>query len=328
MSAPPPVLVEVVRSGFVEGHHRGSVVALDADGTVVLSAGDVEAPVFPRSANKPLQAVGLLGAGLGAVLDEAVLADAGNDALLAVVASSHSGEPMHVELVARLLALEGRCSAELQCPPALPIDEVAAQALLAGGGQPDRIHMNCSGKHAGMLVACVRSGWLTPTYRRADHPLQRAIRATVERLAGEPVAAAGVDHCGAPLFALPLTAMARAYARLVMADPGSDERRVANAMRAHPDVVGGTGRAVTALMARVPGLLAKDGAEGVFAAALPDGRAVAVKIDDGANRASAPVLVAALAALGVDVSGLAGVATPVLYGGGQPVGQVRALPLA
>ena len=324
---PLPVLAEVVRSGFVEGRHHGSVVALDASGHVLLSMGDVDAPMFPRSANKPMQAVGMLGAGLGDVLDEAVLADAGNERLLAICAASHSGEPMHIELVQRLLALEGRCSAELQCPPSLPINEAAAQALLAGGGHPDRLHMNCSGKHAGMLVTCVRSGWLTPTYRSPDHPLQRAIRTTLERLAGEPASAVGIDHCGAPLFALSLTSLARGYARIVTAPPGSAERRVADAMRAHPEVVGGTGRPVTALMAGVPGLLAKDGAEGVFAAALPDGRAVAVKIEDGANRASAPVLVEALRTLGVDVSGVAEAAATVLYGAGRPVGGVRALPL-
>jgi len=325
---PLPVLAEVVRSGFVEGTHRGSVVALNPDGSELMSVGDVSTPIFPRSTSKPMQAVGMLGAGLGAVLDEAVLADAADDRLLALCAASHSGEPLHVELVQRLLSLSGRCSAELQCPPALPLDAAAAQALLSSGGLPDRIHMNCSGKHAGMLTACTSSGWLTPTYRRPDHPLQLAIQATIERLAGEPVSAVGVDGCGAPLYALSLTGVARAFGCLVTAEPGSDERRVADAMRAHPEVVGGTGRDVTALMTGVPGLLAKDGAEGVFGAALPDGRAIAVKIADGAARASAPVLVEALRTLGVDVGGVAEVAAPAVYGGGRPVGCVRVLPLA
>ena len=154
--------------------------------------------------------------------------------------------------------------------------------------------MNCSGKHAAMLATCVANGWPTSTYRDPDHPLQVSLRGTVERLAGEPVAAVGVDGCGAPLFALTLTGLARAFAAIATAADGTPEHRVAAAIRRYPEWLGGTRRDVTRLVAGVPGLIAKDGAEGVYAAALPDGRAVALKIDDGGQRARPPVMVAAL----------------------------------
>jgi L-asparaginase II len=185
--------------------------------------------------------------------------------------------------------------------------------------------MNCSGKHAAMLATCVANHWPTGSYRDPDHPLQVAVRRTVERLAGEQVGAVGVDGCGAPLFALSLTGLARAFAAIATAPAGSPEHRVATAIRRHPEWLGGTGRDVTRLVAGVPGLIAKDGAEGVYAAALPDGRAVALKIDDGASRARPPVMVAALRALGVDAPVLDELAEVPLLGGGQPVGAVRAV---
>ena len=184
--------------------------------------------------------------------------------------------------------------------------------------------MNCSGKHAAMLATCVVRGWPLPGYLAQDAPLQVALAAAVAELAGEPVAHVAVDGCGAPQHALTLTGLARAYGRLVRAPEGSPERRTADAMRAHPDVVGGTGRDVTLLMAGLPGLLAKDGAEGVYAAALPDGSAVALKVADGAGRPRVPVLVAALRALGADAPVLDELATLPVLGGGRVVGEVRA----
>jgi L-asparaginase II len=195
--------------------------------------------------------------------------------------------------------------------------------LIRAGEGPDRLHQNCSGKHAAMLATCVANDWPTQNYLDPTHPLQLAIRASVEDVAREQVAAVGVDGCGAPLFALSPVALARAFSRLVTGNAGTAERRVADAMRAHPFLVGGTGRDVTALMRGVDGLLVKDGAEGVVAAATGDGVGIAVKIDDGAGRARSPVLVAALRRLGVtvDVSAL----TPAdVLGHGRPVGAVRA----
>ncbi len=307
-----PVLVEVERSGWVEGTHAGSVVALRADGSRALALGDLERPVFPRSSNKPLQAVGLLRAGW----------QPADEQELALATASHSGEPEHLAVVRRLLAGAGLDETALGNPPMLPLSEPAAEALLARGERPTALTMNCSGKHAAMLAACVANGWPVEGYLAQDHPVQQAMQAAIEELAGEPVLHVAVDGCGAPQHALTLPGLARAFARLAAAAPGTPERRTADAMRAFPQLVGGTGRDVTALMTAVPGLVAKDGAEGVYAVALPDGRAVALKVEDGAARARTPVLVAALRRLGVE--GLDELATLPVLGGGRVVGEVRA----
>jgi L-asparaginase II len=182
--------------------------------------------------------------------------------------------------------------------------------------------MNCSGKHAAMLATCVVNGWPTSSYLNPQHPLQQAILRTVEELAGERVPATGVDGCGAPLFALTLAGLARAFRVLVLAAPGTPERRVADAMRAHPEWTSGTIRDERKLMDAVPGLLIKGGAEGVDAFALSDGRAGAVKIDDGAHRGRTPVTVAALRLLGAAVP--AELATVPVIGGEAEVGVIRA----
>ncbi|WP_049567786.1 asparaginase [Streptomyces sp. SBT349] len=294
MAATSPVLAEVVRSGFVEGRHHGSLVVLAADGSVERALGDVEAPVFPRSSNKPMQAAGMLRAGLDVSGER-----------LAIAAGSHAGEDFHRELVAAVLADHGLTEEALACPP-----------------DPTKSAMNCSGKHAAMLATCVARGWPVAAYTDPGHPLQVALRGTVAELVGEEIAHTGVDGCGAPLFALSLTGLARAFRAHVLAAPGSPERRVADAMRAHPEYVAGTERPDTLLMREVPGVMAKGGAEGVQAVALPDGRALAFKIEDGNARARVPVLTAVLATLGVTAGSLP--PSPVL-GGGRPVGEVRAI---
>jgi L-asparaginase II len=308
-----PLLAEVVRNGFVESRHRGSVVALAADGSRVYVAGEVDVPVFPRSSLKPLQALGMLRSGW----------HPDDDRQIALAAASHSGEPAHVDVVRRILADAGIDVADLDNTPDLPLDRDAAHALIGAGGGADSLHQNCSGKHAAMLATCVAAGWPTAGYRSPDHPLQVAIRATIEDLTDEQVAAVAVDGCGAPLFAVSLAGLARGFARLVTAPPSDPAGRVAAAMRAHPFLVGGSGRDVTALMTGVPGLLAKDGAEGVYAAALSDGSAVALKIEDGNGRARAPVMVAVLRRLGIEPSGLEALAAPPVLGHGEPVGAIR-----
>jgi L-asparaginase II len=308
-----PVVAEVERSGVVESVHHGSAVALSADGDVVVSIGAPDDPVFPRSCLKPLQAAAMVRAGLS--LD---------GPQLAVVAASHSGEPKHLDLVRSILASAGLDASALDNAVGMPLSADAARAVVRAGGEPARLYQNCSGKHAGMLATCVAAGWPTAGYRAPEHPVQQAIRDGLEALVGRPPDAVGVDGCGAPVFAFPLVGIARAMTRLVCAAPGTPERRVADAMRAHPDVVGGTGRDVTALMTGVPGLLAKDGAEGCAAAALADGSAAAVKIGDGGGRARTPVLVALLRRLGVDAPVLDELATVPVYGGGAVVGEVRA----
>jgi len=308
-----PVLADVVRSGYLEGTHTGSVVALHADSSFALALGELDRPVFPRSSNKPLQAAALLDAGWSPR----------DSAELALAAASHSGEPEHLSVVRRMLAEPG--VAALGCPAMLPLSEAAAHALLASGGAATPLTMNCSGKHAAMLATCVARGWPLAGYLVADHPVQLAITGGIERLAGERVLHLAVDGCGAPQHALTLTGLARAFGRLASAPAGvaGSGRRVADAMREHPFLVGGTGRDVTALMAGVPGLVAKDGAEGVYAVGLPDGAAVALKIEDGAARARTPVLVAALRALGVDAPVLGELATTPVLGGSAVVGEVH-----
>jgi L-asparaginase II len=306
-----PVLAEVVRSGFTESWHRGSFVALDASGNVAFSAGSAAIPVFPRSSNKPLQAVAMLRARLD--LD---------GELLALASASHSGEDFHVAGVQRILENAGLTSGDLQCPPALPLDPDAARRAIRAGQPPARIWMNCSGKHAAMLATCAANGWPTATYRDPGHPLQRLIYDTVQELTGETITATGVDGCGAPLFALTLTGLARAFRALVLAAPGTPERRVADAIRAHPELTSGTKRDENLLMRAVPGLLDKGGAEAVDAFALPDGRAAAVKFDDGFPRARTPVTAAILRRLDIDVPDRF-LSVPVL-GGGEPVGEIRA----
>jgi len=313
-----PVLAEVVRSGFAESRHHGSAVVLAADGREVLfSAGEVTAPMYPRSSNKPVQAAAMRSCGLD--LD---------GELLALAAASHSGEEFHVTGVRKILASAGLTEDALQCPPALPLDEAAMRRLLRDGGGPDRVHMNCSGKHAAMLATCVTAGWPTESYRDPGHPLQREIRATLERLSGEKVAATGVDGCGAPLFAVSLTGLARAFRSLVLAAPSSAERSVADAVRAHPEWTSGSARSERALMMAVPGLLVKSGAEGVQAFALADGRAAAVKLEDGAGRAVPAITVALLRLLGgwdeAEPGALDRVADLPVYGGERVVGRIRA----
>jgi L-asparaginase II len=320
---PNPVLAEVVRCGFTESRHRGAAVIVGPDGAVLragtggapMQAGAVDEPVFPRSSNKPLQAAAMVACGLGL-----------EGELLALAAASHSGEDFHVAGARKILAGAGLAEDALLCPPAWPGDADAQHALLRSGGEPDAVHHNCSGKHSAMLATCVAAGWPTGSYTDPGHPLQAEIRRTVERLTGEQVAAVGVDGCGAPLFAVSLTGLARAFSVLVRAAPGTPERRVADAMRAHPEWTSGSRRDERALMDRVPGLLVKGGAEGVQALALPDGRAAAFKIDDGDNgrRVRTPVTVALLRTLGAAGQALAELATSPVLGGGAVVGQTRA----
>jgi L-asparaginase II len=303
----------VFRSGFPEGHHRGSLVILAADGSVECALGTPDAEMFPRSSNKPLQAAALLHCGLD-------LAQEG----LALAAASHSGEPFHLDGVRKLLAGAGVDPALLRNPESLPLDPEEARAYLRRGRGPERITMNCSGKHAAMLAACAVNGWPMTGYLDPGHPVQQAVLRTVRKATGDPVTHVGVDGCGAPLLSVTLTGLARAFRSYVLADPGSPERRVADAMRAHPAFVAGTRRIDTWLMEGVPGAMAKMGAEGVQAVALGDGRAVAFKVDDGARRATGPVLAAALRRMGVENPVLDRIAEAPLYGGGERVGEVRA----
>jgi L-asparaginase II len=294
------------RSGTVESVHHGAVVALSADGSVAWAAGDPAVAIFPRSALKPLQAAAMVGAGLAL-----------EDRLLAVVCASHDGRPEHLAAVRGVLAGGGLDETDLDNTPAMPLEGDAMRAVVRAGGGPASIYQNCSGKHAGMLVTAVRNGWPTAGYRAPDHPVQRLILDELAARAGT-ISAVGVDGCGAPAPVVSLLGLAQAVRGLAV-----EGHQVQRAMSGHPEMVGGPARDVTLLMQLVPGLLAKDGGEGVQVAALPDGRTVAVKIADGAGRARAPVTVAALRSLGVDLRADA-LVEPVL-GHGEPVGRVTSL---
>lgn len=311
-------MAEVVRSGFVEGRHHGSAVALAPDGTVEWAVGDVGSPVLPRSSNKPLQAVAMVGAGLDLPPD-----------LLALACASHSGEALHLDGVRRILSEAGLGADDLQCPVDWPmIDSVRDEALRAGASA-SRLFMNCSGKHAAMLATCVANGWDTATYLSPAHPLQQAIVATFERLTGEPVDTVAVDGCGAPLLSTSLTGLARAFRTVSLATSGP-EARVAEAIRTHPELVSGSTRDELALLRAIPGAVGKAGAEACYAVALPDGRAFALKIEDGGARARPVVMAAALERsgvlemAGVDAEAVRRTGEHVLLGGGVPVGEVRA----
>ena len=306
-----PVVAHVIRSGFVESVHHGSVVALDADGSTLLAIGDIAGPIFPRSASKPIQALAMLRAGLG--LD---------GELLAMAAASHSGEQFHLDNVLRILARAGLSEQDLQNTPDLPYDESERNAWIASGREATSLAQNCSGKHSAMLATCVAAGWDTATYREPSHMLQRLMEQTLADVCGEPVAATGIDGCGAPVMAVSLTGLARAFSRIAGAPDGTNEAKVGNAMRAFPQCVGGTRRDVTALMRGVPGLIAKDGAESVYAVGLADGRAIALKIADGGQRARPVVMAAALRRLGIEAAVLDEMAHAPVLGHGQQVGSI------
>jgi L-asparaginase II len=304
-------LAHVVRGGVVESAHRGHLLALDGGGVPVAQVGDPDVVLLPRSSLKPVQAVAMLRAGVE--LD---------GELLALACASHSGEPRHLDGVRRILAGAGRTEDDLANTADLPLGAEVGAAWRAAGHGPSPLAQNCSGKHAAMIATCVAAGWPVEGYRDPAHPLQKAIRDVVGELTGDgdPVHTT-VDGCGAPLYSCTLAGLARAFARLVRSAPGTPEHRVATAMAAHPAWVGGTGRTATDLMAGLPGLVCKDGAEGVCAAALPDGSALAVKVLDGSARPVPVVVTAALRALGADVP--ADLGRVAVLGGGEPVGEVR-----
>jgi L-asparaginase II len=313
----PAVLARVVRGGVVESVHHGHLSAIGADGREVLRVGDPDAQVLARSSLKPLQAVAMLRAGLD--LD---------GPLLALACASHNGEAVHVEGARAVLAGAGLDEGALQNTPDLPLDDAAAFAWRTGGRGREPVAQNCSGKHAAMLATCVANGWDTATYRDPQHALQQAVRATLVDLTGDEPEVVTVDGCGAPLFSCTLTGLARAFGAIARAGAEGDDGplgRVARAMNGHPQMVGGTGRDVTALMAGVPGLVAKDGAEGVYAVGLPDGSAAALKVLDGAQRPRPVVMAAALRVLGLDAPVLDEVGDVPVLGHGERVGAVEAV---
>jgi L-asparaginase II len=304
------VLVEVRRGGVLEGVHRGHAVVLAADGTIECAWGDPGAQILPRSANKPAQATAMVRAGLP--LD---------GELLALAAASHSGEEFHLDGVRRILAQVGLDESHLLTPPEMPMDDEVRLGLQLAGVQPSSAYMNCSGKHAAMLLTCVVNDWSLVDYTDPQHPLQRAIWAETAERAGEVPWATAIDGCGAPLFGLSVLGLARLGASIATSDD-EPARRVADAMRSHPDWVAGTRRDAAALQRSLPGALIKEGAEAVYLAVLPDGRSIALKIEDGSGRARPVAMAGILRAIGIDNDVIAEQSRQVLLGGGRPVGEI------
>ena len=311
-------LVHVIRSGLVESVHLGHVAVCDADGRLVAWAGDPKRPVFARSCMKPLQAAVSLKA-----IDEPM-----PDREVAVMCASHNGEPIHVGAVMAVLKRAGLGPDSLRNPPGWPLDPEA----MASSHLEHRLLMDCSGKHAGMLLACVRAGWDTNTYPRPSHPLQRRVLRAVLRATDLEEVTVGVDGCGVPVHGMPLRSMATLFARLAeperLGDLGPDADRVVEAMLAEPYLVGGR-RSWDSEVMRVAGdVVAHRGAESLECAAiLPSGLGVAVKIEDGSNRAGAPAVIAVLRQLdglsAAQVRELTPLGEPEVLGGGKPVGRLE-----
>jgi L-asparaginase II len=304
------ILVEVRRGGVVEGVHRGHAVVLAPDGSIERSWGDPQAQILPRSSNKPAQASAMVRAGLPLEAE-----------LLALASASHSGETFHLEGVQRILDKAGLDELALLTPPELPLDEAVRLEVQMAGQVASSAYMNCSGKHAAMLLTCVVNDWPTADYTSLDHPLQQLIADEIAQRAGEQPWASAVDGCGAPLIGLTVAGLARMGAAVAS---GEDEpaRRVADAMRGYPDWVAGTRRDAAALQRSLPGALIKEGAEAVYLVVLPDGRAIALKIEDGGGRARPVAMAGILRAIGVDNDVTEAQARQVLFGGGRPAGEI------
>lgn len=319
-------LVVATRGGLVESIHYGSAIATAPDGSTLATAGDPLAPFYPRSSLKPLQAVAMVRAGLNLPAD-----------LLALAAASHSGGAKHRGGTQRILAMHGLTTGDLENSTDLPHGTNEREDWLRSGFHATQLTQNCSGKHAAMAATCVINGWPVKGYLNPSHPLQQHVAATLTELTEEEPFARSADGCGTPLFALTLRGMARAFGRIAAAAgnaagstsddagsaPAAAEAAVGLAMRQHPDMVAGEGRDVTDLMRLLPGSVAKDGFEGVQLVGLPDGRAVAVKISDGGDRARMPATVRLLGSLGVDIAPLAGIGTAPVLGGGHTVGLLQ-----
>ncbi len=306
-----PIAV-ATRSGFDESLHFGAGLVRDGRGSVEASVGDSDTIVYPRSSLKPLQADAMVAAGLDLPLD-----------LLAVACASHSGEAVHLDAARRTLEMVGLTEADLQNTPARPFGAIARDAARRAGIEPSPLQQNCSGKHAAMLATCKVNGWPVEHYLAVEHPLQQSITEHIAQLIGVAITEIGIDGCGAPTHAFALRGLADAFAAIALADGP-----VARSMQAHPELVGGTGRDITAWMQAVPGFIAKEGAAGVLAAALPDGRAVAYKIADGSEAARQAVMPEAMMLLGVDretIQRVVGETHVSVMGHGREVGRLRPL---
>lgn len=315
-------LAVVERGGFVESRHVGSAVVLGPEGEVVRELGDTTAPVLPRSSMKPFQALAVMTSGVTLRGEDAAIATA-----------SHSGTPQHVALVRGLLARAGLPASALQCPAEYPTDRASRDELVRGGSRPESITMNCSGKHAAMLLACHANGWPLEDYLDPEHPLQKRILDVLERLTGARPSASVTDGCGAPVHAVGLTALARGVQKIASSSPSSpfalfrEAAALTDGVRTNGWAIAGPGRPDSVAIDRL-GVFSKFGAEGVQVMTAPDGTTVALKMLDGSPRASAIVAARLLVGGGaLEASAVAAVEPELgldVLGGGRVVGRIRA----
>lgn len=327
----PPVLIEVTRGDMVESRHRGRVAVVARDGTVVLSWGDVEAPVYPRSAIKPLQAIAMVEAGAAEATDA-------SDREIAVACASHGGEPMHVETVLGWLARSGLSAADLECGTHAPSHGAASDALVRTGVTAGPEHNNCSGKHAAMALTARTLGEPVTGYIEYAHPVQQRIIGILEQMCGTDLADAprGTDGCSIPTLGIPLGNLALGFARF--GDPGDElpeqrataAARIRAALAAAPEMIAGTGRYCSDVIRATAGrVIVKTGAEGVFCGSVPAlGIGIALKCEDGASRASEAMMSAILLRLGAVDEALLGsidraLPQPILNRNGRHVGEIR-----
>ena len=300
------VLAEYVRDGVVESVHRGYLVALNSDGSVNLALGTSEQLIFPRSTIKSIQGAAMVRAGLQL-----------EPRLLALGCSSHSGSEEHLIAVREILSMAKLDESALQCMLDKPLGEPERRAW--GDKPATRISMNCSGKHAAMLLTCVTNGWPIENYLHPAHPLQVAIKAELEALAGETITLTSTDGCGAPLFLISVLGLARAI-RAITISTDPIHQSVLDAARAFPEMVAGKGRLTTQMIEAVPGLYMKDGAEAVEVASMPDGRTLVFKVSDGSLRPFRVLVHAGLKRLGIDSPYEA----ENVLGGDRVIGTIRA----
>ncbi|CAN2171992.1 AnsA L-asparaginase II [Candidatus Nanopelagicaceae bacterium] len=300
------VLAEYVRDGVVESVHRGYLVALNSDGSVNLELGNIDQLIFPRSTIKSIQGAAMVRARLKL-----------EPRLLALGCSSHSGSEEHLSAVREILSMAKLDESALQCMLDKPLGEPERRAW--GDKPATRISMNCSGKHAAMLLTCVTNGWPIENYLDPSHPLQVAIKAELEALAGETITLTSTDGCGAPLFLISVIGLARAIRAITISvDP--IHQSVLEASRAFPEMVAGKGRLTTQMIEAIPGLYMKDGAEAVEIASMPDGRTLVFKVADGSLRPFRVLVHAGLKRLGIDSPYEA----ENVLGGDRVIGTIRA----
>lgn len=306
-----PITV-TIRSGLEESLHHGAGVALDETGELLARMGDPDLVVYPRSSLKPLQASAMVRLGLDLP-----------DTLLAVVCASHDGASVHLEAVREILGLFDLDESDLRNTPSRPVNAAERSKARAAGIAPSSLQQNCSGKHAGMLATCRINDWPVTTYLESDHPLQQAIITALNDF-GCTVQHVGTDGCGAPTHAVELRALAGAFASIASSDSS-----VMRAMTSNPDLVGGPSRDVTVWMQAIPGLMLKDGADGVMAGAFTNGKAFAYKIADGSPAARQATIVGALNAMNIDIGDVDAETISQLevavHGGGRRVGEFRPL---